>query len=227
MSIQLLAPIALALCATPVKAQYGYGYGRDNGTSYGTRIGVGVGIAVAVALIILVVGFLMRRRRARAFKTAFPLQQVQHQQPSHNAAEQGHANGYHGQQWNPQSQGNAQQPQYGQQYVPSPGVGAAPTSGGFDAPPPQYANYRQDTGSHYAPPPVPPPMSSHASHASQQAYAPPTSPPPAASASTYAPPPGSPPTHDESGKALTGEEREAWQAAQEARERELAGGKSS
>ncbi|GAA5845530.1 hypothetical protein JCM9279_003066 [Rhodotorula babjevae] len=207
MSLQLLAPLALALCATPVRAQYYYG-DRDNGTSYGTRIGVGVGIAVAVVAVIMVVGCIMRRRRARAFKTAYPLQQVHGQ---HNQAEQGAA-GYYGQQWNPQQQGMSAQPQYGQQYVPSQGAGASEA-------PPQYSNYRQDSGSHYAPPSVPPPMSSHPSSTGN--FAPPSSPPPAANTSTYAPPSGPPPTHGEDGKALTGEEREAWQAAQEARERDF------
>lgn len=84
-------------------------------------------VAIFVVLIIFLVGCLMRRRRARAFKSAFPLQQVNH-------AEQGQAHGYYGQQWNPQQQQQYQQqqgggqPQYGQQYV---GAGQP----AFDAPP--------------------------------------------------------------------------------------------
>ena len=65
-------------------------------------------------------------------------------------------------------------------------------------------------------------MSSHPSSTGN--FAPPSSPPPAANTSTYAPPSGPPPTHGEDGKALTGEEREAWQAAQEARERDFSSG---
>jgi len=186
----------------------------------------------------MVVGCIMRRRRARAFKTAYPLQQVHGQ---HNQAEQGAA-GYYGQQWNPQQQGMAAQPQYGQQYVPSQGAPASeapPQCASSSSPPSRPAssgrpeadplsspladsNYRQDSGSHYAPPSVPPPMSSHPSSTGN--FAPPSSPPPAANTSTYAPPSGPPPTHGEDGKALTGEEREAWQAAQEARERDFSSG---
>ncbi|GAA5820087.1 hypothetical protein JCM11251_005477 [Rhodosporidiobolus azoricus] len=189
MHVQLLLA-ALAIYAAPVKAQWYYD-GDRNGTSYATRIGIGVGIAVAVALVIFAVGCLMRRRRARAFKTAYPLQQVNYAQNG-GRAEQGYGGSY----MNQPAQG---QQQYGQQYV-----GAQPAqTGNFDQPPPQYSNYRADSNSHYAPPSGPPPNTENATNTSMPYYAPPTSPPPAASASTaqppnsnYAPPPGPPPMGD-------------------------------
>ncbi|GAA6014624.1 hypothetical protein JCM11491_000174 [Sporobolomyces phaffii] len=146
--------------------------GYNNGSNYGTRIGIGVGIAVAVAIIILLVGFTMRRRRARAFKTAYPLQSY----PQGNGqglpyAQQPHTGGA----WNGYGQGG-----YGQ------GQPQQPT-GDFPAPPPQYSGYRADSNSRYE---------NNAAQTTQ--YAPPQSPPPAASQSTsqpyYAPPPGPPPT---------------------------------
>ncbi|GAA5850444.1 hypothetical protein JCM8547_001877 [Rhodosporidiobolus lusitaniae] len=150
------------------------GYGDNNGNNYGVRIGVGVGIAVAVAIAILLVGYFMRRRRARAFKTAYPLQQVNYAEQGQ--AQQGQFQGYGG-----AGYGQQQQPQDGQQWAPPQG----------DAPP-QYSNYTSDTTSHYAPPAGAPPTSSTPIH-----YAPPMSPPPAATASTahYAPPSGPPPGH--------------------------------
>ncbi|GAA5874178.1 hypothetical protein JCM16303_005763 [Sporobolomyces ruberrimus] len=150
--VALLAAVALA---NPVEAQYPF--------------------AVAVAIIILLVGFTMRRRRARAFKTAYPLQSYPQTGNTNGGqglpyAQQPHTGGA----WNGYGQGGYGQPQ--------------PQTGGNDypAPPPQYSGYRADSNSHYEQP------------NSTTQYAPPQSPPPAASQSTsqpyYAPPAGPPPT---------------------------------
>ncbi|GAA5939335.1 uncharacterized protein JCM15063_004490 [Sporobolomyces koalae] len=144
-----------------------------NGSNYGTRIGIGVGIAVAVAVVILLVGFTMRRRRARAFKTAYPLQSYPNQQTGGLPfAQQPHQAGA----WNGYGQGG-----YGQ-------ATPAQQESGYTAPP-QYSGYRADSTSRYEP---------NTNNGSNMQYAPPSSPPPAASQSTsqpyYAPPPGPPPS---------------------------------
>ncbi|GAA6064586.1 hypothetical protein JCM10212_003762 [Sporobolomyces blumeae] len=114
----------------------------------------------------------MRRRRARAFKTAYPLQAYPQGQGLPTA--QGpHTTGA----WGGYGQGG-----YGAGQQQQAGLG-----GGFDHPPPQYSNYRTDSTSRWQP-----------TNSNEQQYAPPQSPPPAASQSTsqpyYAPPPGPPPT---------------------------------
>lgn len=73
----------------------------------------------------------MRRRRARAFKTAYPLQQVNYAQGGGQAG-QGYGGSYVGQQGHGQ-QGHGQQ-QYGQQYV---GQQQQGNGGTFEQPPPQ------------------------------------------------------------------------------------------
>ncbi|KAM0791490.1 hypothetical protein ACM66B_005943 [Microbotryomycetes sp. NB124-2] len=159
------AVVAVVLAsASPVNAQY-YGY-YDNRTSYGARIGIGIGVAVGVALIILLIGYLMRRKRARQFKQAFPVQQG-----FYNPQQQSY-----GQQHPPQQQ------QYGQYSNNNQFNGANQAEMG-QAPPPTYSGYRQDSSSgqqdapYYPPPQSPPPVANP-----QQAY--------------YSPPPGPPPSNN-------------------------------
>ncbi|GAA6035544.1 hypothetical protein JCM8097_000307 [Rhodosporidiobolus ruineniae] len=170
-------------------------YREHRRNNFSRRIGIAIGVAVGLLLLIIALGLLVRRRRARAFRVAYPLQQNQGQQQ-----QQGQQQGYYGQQG---QQGYYAQGQDGQQQMQQ------NQQGGWQAPP-QYRNYRPSPSStpqtSFAPPPGPPPAASSftASNnlptaADLPQYAPPTSPPPAATSSTspgyggYAPPAGPPP----------------------------------
>ena len=103
--------------------------------------GIGVAIAVVIAIAILVISFWLRKRRARAFRKAFP-QQANHQGaggPPHMFQQQGHHQGggggffgrHHG------GQQGQQQGQNGSYYGQQPGGGNYNPSYGppNDAPP--------------------------------------------------------------------------------------------
>ncbi|SCZ88658.1 BZ3500_MvSof-1268-A1-R1_Chr2-1g04553 [Microbotryum saponariae] len=153
-----LATLALLLpLITPARAQYGYYYG--NGRPYGQRIGI-VGVAVAVMLVILVISFLLRRRRARAFKQAYPVQAYQPNQVQGQPSASNNNGTFETGQQGQQQQGYQTQP--------------------FHQPPPGYSNYRADQSTYpqphqpqYAPPTSLPPAANPSSH-----YAPPSGPPP-------------------------------------------------
>ena len=98
MAIQSQTILLLAVSAFSVSVQAQqydpyFGQGYNNSSGFGTRIGVGVGVAALVLALVLVGGFLMRKRRARAFKANYPVQNMENgggypmqnqQQPGYN-----------------------------------------------------------------------------------------------------------------------------------------------
>lgn len=172
---QLLVGLSLASLAS---AQYNSPYYYGGGSSYGARIGIGVGIAALVLAIVLLGGFVMRRRRARAFKNNYPVA------PS-SAYTTGNNGGIPLQQQQP---GYVSQQNYAPQQAPPCSSPPDPRfhvltrlDGGYNTQPdlnyaqaPPQSNYQSPQGE-YAPPLQPPP---HAQTSSTPYYAPPSGPPP-------------------------------------------------
>ncbi|KAI5481837.1 hypothetical protein MNV49_000114 [Pseudohyphozyma bogoriensis] len=176
-----ISPIVVLALASSAKAQF-YGDGNySNGTSYGIRIGIGVGVALGVALLVMLTGYIMRRRRAKAFKLAYP---VNGNGNNGGAAEAGYGGGAQMQQgaYNP---GYPQQPSYQeappyQQYRPD-ASGYTPNAYGNQEVPATYQPSHSPapgTPTYYPPPPGPPPTSESAAPTANH-YPPPPGPPPA------------------------------------------------